>query len=74
MQTCPPEKIRVLGVIGVPEMLGASNYVAFRDGTQAKIDRNTGANEHLLCSSVSVARLPSPVAALMAPSNRAREE
>lgn len=52
MQTHTPEKFLVLGVIGVPRMLGASNHGAFSDGTQERIDRNAGGNEHLLCSGV----------------------
>src|SRR5690606_10894438 len=48
--TRTPKKSGVLGVLGVPESLGASNGAAFRHGTQLHIRRNTRCSEHQWCS------------------------
>lgn len=46
----PTRKIGVLGVLGVPESLKASNDAAYSDGTQTVTGRNTWCTEHELCS------------------------
>jgi len=51
MPTLPTRKCGVLGVLGVPKLLKASNYGACSEGTQTPHRWNTWCSEHLWCSS-----------------------
>lgn len=54
----PTRKTGVLGVLGVPESLKASNDAAYSDGTRTVTGRNTWCAEHLMCSGNQ--RTPTP--------------
>ena len=65
-----PLKSGVLGVIGVPESLEASNGAGFSDGTPAAQGRNTLCSEHQSCSAPTLFKrtqtLPFPAGLMVA--------